>query len=299
MVKIVDYAVEELYGSLQRTGETSIHEVHTIVVDADTDLAWIKRNIRPQLNWAHKDYPGYYWDTIRPKQTKRFVWQVDCIATPFQLTEWVENPLDRRPVVTYDGSLVVEPTNFDSDGRPITTAAGEFIGGIERQRPIRVYHVTKNYASDPEWADTYLGAVNSDAVTIRGRVRQPGTLLLSNQNGGAYVTENQVKFFPFSFDLLWDPMGHHVERWNRGTLQLKQYTPPGMKKKIYVQEKILTKSAPIQPVDEPVFLDKRGAVIEGLLNAEENAKPLDLAKLVKLRWNVQAVLPFSGIVPLG
>lgn len=299
MVKIVDYAVTELDGSVQRTGETSIHEVHTLVVDADTDLAWIKRNVRPQLNWQHKDYPGYYWDTIRPKQVKRFVWEVDCIATPFQLLEWVENPLDRRPVVTYDGSLVVEPTNFDSAGYPICTAAGELIGGVERQRPIRVYHVTKNYASDPEWADSYLGAVNSDAVTIRGHVRKAGTLLLSNQNGGAYVTENQVKFFPFSFDLLWDPLGHHVERWNKGTLQLVQRTKPGTNRKIWVQEKILTTTSPRQPVDEATWINKRGQVIEGLLNSEENAKPYDLAKLVKLRWNVQAVLPFSGIVPLG
>jgi hypothetical protein len=299
MVKIVEYSVTEIDGSVQRTGETNIHEVHTLIVDDDTDLGWIKRNLRPQLNWAHKDFPGYYWDTIRPKQVKRFVWEADCIATPFQLLEWVENPLDRRPVVTYDGSLVVEPTNFDTNGYPICTSAGEFIGGVERQRPIRVYHVTKNYASDPEWADAYLGAVNSDAVKIRGRVRLPGTLLLSNQNGGAYVTENQVKFFPFSFDLLWDPLGHHVERWNRGTLQLVKKTKPGTKAKYYVQEQILTPTSPRQPIAEPAFLDKRGAVIEGLLKAEENAKPLDLAKLVKLRFNVQAVLPFSGIVPLG
>jgi hypothetical protein len=94
-------------------------------------------------------------------------------------------------------------------------------------------------------------------------------------------------------------MGHHVERWNRGTLQLVKKTKPGTKAKYYVQEQILTPTSPRQPIAEPAFLDKRGAVIEGLLKAEENAKPLDLAKLVKLRFNVQAVLPFSGIVPLG
>lgn len=295
MPRIVQYAITAVDGSIQRSGETFVRELHTIVVDGDVDLEWIRKNCRAKKNYEHPTFPGYYGDTIRPKLLKRFAWEVDVTYTPFQFEPIPDNPLEARPLITYDGSLVVEPTNFDSKGYPICTSAGEFISGVERDRPVRVYHVSKNYADDPPWLDEYLGAVNADAVKIRGKVRNPGTLKLANQVAGDYITENRVRYFTLSFDLIFDPRGHKVERWNYGTLQLVQRTIN--KKKKWFQEQIKTGSPP-RVVDEPVALDRKGQVLVDFLKSSDDGRPVDVSKLVKLSWNVQPVLPFNGVLPL-
>lgn len=273
-----------------------MHEVHLIVSDVSASIGWARENCRAKLNYEHADLPGYFWDNIRPKKTGRLTWEIDCTATPFQFQADAENPLERPAVITYDGSLVVEPTNFDSDARPICTTAGEFIAGVERDRPIIAYHVQKNLPADPVWLHSHIGATNADAVKLRGRICPPRTLKLVNPSGGPFTTENRVRFFSMTFDLLFDPLGHRVERWNLGTLQLvEKLNKKG--KKTYVQEVIRTGSPP-KPVDEPVPIDIRGKVIENFLTPSDDGRPFDVTKLVKRSWDVQRVLPFGGVLPL-
>lgn len=273
-----------------------MHEVHTIVVDGDVDLEFIRQQCRAKKNYQHPTYPGYYYDHIRPKQVARLHWEVDCTATPFQLEPIFDDPLERPPVVTYDGSLVVEPTNFDNKGYPICTTAGEMIAGVERDRPVRVYHVEKNYPADPDWLDAYLGAVNLSPCVLRGKTRAAGTLKLVNQSAGPFITENKTRYFTLMFDLVFDPLGHKVERWNYGTLQLVQRPVDGKKKK-WFQEQIITGKPP-RPVEEGVPLDMKGAALTEFLASADDGRPVDVSKLIKLKWDVQPVLEFNGVVPM-
>lgn len=295
MAKVKLYKITGLDGSIERSGETMVHEVHTIIVDDDVDLEYIRANCRAVKNYQHPTYSGYYYDHIRPKQVARLHWEVDCTATPFQLEPIFDNPLERPPVITYDGSLVNEPTNFDTKGYPICTTAGEMIAGVERDRAVRVYHVEKNYPADPDWIDDYLGAVNKTSVVLRGKARAAGTLKLVNQSAGPFITENRSRYFTLMFDLVFDPMGHKAERWNYGTLQLVQRKVD--EKKRWFQEKILT-GTPARPVEETVPLDIRGRVLEDFLNSADDGRPVDVSKLIRLKWDVQPVLEFNGVLPL-
>ena len=295
MASLVDYQITAEQGDISRDGSTSVTEVHTIVTDLPVDKAWILGRLRAKLNRESDRDPGYYWERISPKRIKRLQWDVECVATPFQQEALAEDPLQRPAIITADGSLVTEPTNFDWEGNPIVTTAGEFIGGVERERGILVYHVTKNIGKDPAWMDDYNGAVNLDAVTIRNRTRPKGTLKLLNPQLSAYGVENRVRFCTVTFDLLYDSRGHKPERWNLGTLQLVQREQNG--RKIWKQERILT-GTPALPVESPVPLTIRGQVLENYLAASADGKPVDVSKLVKLSWNVQPLLPFNGVFPL-
>lgn len=297
MAQVVQYAVTAEQGDTARDGSTSITETHTIVVDSVVTLEWILERCRAKQNREHSQHPGYYWERITPKHVKRFLWEVECVATPFQFDALPEDPLQRPAVITCDGGLVSEPTNFDYKGRPITTTAGEFIGGVERERGVLTYHVTKNVPRDPDWLDQYLGAVNLDAVTLRTRTRPKGTLKLVNPQLGPYQIENRVRFCQLSFDLLYDPLGHAAERWNLGTLELVQRTQPKTKKKIWVQQRILTGTPP-QPVESPVPLTIRGTVLEDYLSSASDGRPVDVSKMVKLSFDVQPQRAFNGVLPL-
>lgn len=289
------YKITGLDGSIERSGQTMVHEVHTIIVDDDVNLEFIRANCRAKKNYQHPTYPGYYYEHIRPKQIARAHWEVDCIATPFQLEPIFDDPLERPPVVTYDGSLVIEPTNVDSSGYPICTTAGELIAGVERDRPVRVYHVEKNYPADPDWLDDYLGAVNLSPCILRGRSRAAGTLKMVNQSAGPFVTEKTSRYFTLAFDLVFDPLGHKAERWNYGTLQLVQRKVNG--KKRWFQEQIKTGSPP-RPVTEAVPIGMNGAALTDFVASAEDGRPVDVSRLIRLKWDVQPVLEFNNVLPL-
>ncbi len=296
MARIVHTSLETESGDIARDGSTSITETLKLYLSDDVSLEWITANIAPQMNREHKDHPGYYYERINPKRTKRLVWSVELVSTPFQLTNLPEDPLQRTAVITCGGSLVTEPTNFDYKDRPITTTAGEFIAGVERERPMLVYHVSKNVGRDPDWLETHIGAVNLDAVTLRGRRRGKGTLKLVNPELSDYQVENRVRFCTVSFDLLFDPIGHAVERWNMGTLQLINKKIDG--KSRWFQTQIMTLTQPVQPVDAPVALDRRGAVLEDYLKSSDDGRPVDVSKLIKLTFDVQPQRAFNGVLPL-
>lgn len=295
MPRIIHQAITEHDGDIARDGSTAIRETLTLVVDNDVSLEWIKANIAPQLNREHPEHSGYYFERINPKRTGKLTWVVALVASPFQFENLPENPLARRAVITADGQLTSEPTNFDYKGRPITTTAGEFLGGVERDRATAVYHVSKNVAQDPEWFDTHIGAVNTDSVRLRNRVRPPGTLKLINPSLSDYTVENKTRFCVVSFDLVFDPLGHAQERWNMGTIELNKFTFQG--KTTWYQRRIFSGTPP-QPVSEPVALDRKGEAIQDYLKSSSDGRPVDVSKLIKLTFDVQPQLPFNGVLPL-
>lgn len=299
MPNILTIQVTETDGDLSADG--FINETITVVTDEAVSMEWIYNHARtPKEHQELAHHRGFYWQRITPKRIKRLVWELACVATPLQVEPIPENPLARPAVITCQGNLVTEPTNFDWKGRPITTTAGEFIGGVERERGVMVYQVSKNIATDPPWLDAYLGAVNLDPVKLRGVMRPAGTLKLLNPNLSGYDIENKTRFCVFSFDLLYDPLGHHAERWNAGTLQLRAiplFDGARVIKNLWVQERILS-GTPLQPVESPVFLDRRGQVLKGFLTSNESGQPVDVSKLVKLKFHVQPQQKFNGVVPL-
>lgn len=292
MPKIVQYAITEEKGDSVRDASNSITEKHVIVTDVPVTMQWILDNCQAQQNHECENTSGFYWDRISPNHVKRLVWEVDCVATPFQWEQIPDDPLQRAAVITATGSVVTEPANFDWVGKPIVTTAGEWIGGVMLERGVTVYHVQKNIGSDPDFLDEYNGACNLDPVTIRGKTRRPGTLKFLNPVLGAYSVENRVRFCTLDFDLHWDPRGHWIERLNMGTLQLFEVLP-----KQYLQIPILS-GEPLQPVEKPVPLDIRGQVITDALKPSSDGKPFDTSKLVKLKFQVQPLKRFNGVLPL-
>ena len=300
------YPLVEVSGEKQRDfNQNRLEETFCAVVDSDVTRSWVLANIPIDINFEVKHEPGFYWDKITATHKQRFEWEIKATATSFKLEEYKENPLARPATITGSGTTLQQPTNFDAKGRPICTQAGELIGGVMEERPQLVFHVEKNVGKELPELEDMLGAFNEDAVTIRGRARAQGTLKFTNLNYGAFITENRVRFMVVSFDLVWDPQTHAVKRWNRGTLELVEREEvdkkTGQKKKVFVQRPILTSTNPKKFVDEPVFLDAKGKVIEGQLQLPDSKEqpPFDVSKLIELKWYTKPGLKrFSDVLPL-
>lgn len=300
------------YPKIDESGEKNrdqlqnrLEETFGVIVDSDVSLTWLLLNIPIQNNFEHYENPGFYWEKITATHKQRFEWEVKATATVFRLDDLKDNPLSRPAVITGSGTTLQQPTNFDAKGRPICTQAGELIGGVMEERPQLVFHVEKNVGKEMPELEDMLGAFNEDSVIIRGRARAQGTLKFTNLNYGAFTTENRVRFMVLSFDLVWDPQTHAVKRWNRGTLELVETETTdkktGKKKKTYVQRPILTATSPKKYVDEPVFLDAKGKVIEGQLQLPDSKEqpPFDVSKLIELKWYTKPGLKrFNGVLPL-
>jgi hypothetical protein len=300
------YPLVEASGSKNRDpNQNRLEETFVAVVDADVTRTWILANIPIDTNFECYSDPGFYWDDIKATQKKRFEWEIKATATAIKLEEWKENPLSRPAVITGSGTTLQQPTNFDYKGRPICSQAGELFSGVMEERPQLVFHVEKNVGKEMPELEDMLGAFNEDAVTIRGRARAQGTLKFTNLNYGNFTTENRVRFMVLSFDLVWDHQTHQVRRWNRGTLELFETDvtdeKTGKKKKAFVQRPILTATSPKKYVDEAVFLDAKGKVIQGQLQLPDSKEqpPFDVSKLIELKWYTKPGLKrFNGVLPL-
>lgn len=292
MPDIIAYHVTER-GGTDSLSQDVITEKHVIVTDVPVSIEFIARHRRtPKLNTEHTAHPGFWYDSVSPKQVKPVVWEIDVHATTFQFPEIPESPLDEAASISLDSEIFSEPTLFDYKGRPIVTTAGEWIADVNVERCHWVYKVTKNVGSDPEWLDDYGAAINSDSVRLRGRVRKPNTLMLRRISLSPYTKKNRVSFSTLSFELHYRPEGWIHRKWNRGTLQLIEFkTPEG--KKAWRQEKILAGN-PSQPVSEPVALGKNGRIVPGVLDPNGDT-PLDVSKLIVLKIQTQLDKPFAKL----
>lgn len=249
----------------------------------------------PQWGEPHPTEPGFYLEYVKPNHVSRLKWEIEAEYTPYKGGQIDPNPLQREAKITFETSLVEQPTLFDFEGRPITTTAGEFIEGIVQQVPLVDYTVVKNLGSDPDWLQTHLGAINDAPVKLRGLTWPRYTLILAAVSGGEIVTENRTKYSEYSLKILADPRTWLIDVWNRGTVELVQIDHPSLiGKKIWVQRKIIIGRGETRgPVEEPYPLDKNGRAIRGHLNPGENV--IQPAELVKLRFQVQPPKPFSKL----
>jgi hypothetical protein len=296
MPRIVKYNIVERSGTKQRSAPNALATKHVIVTDQPATIGWISKHPRtPKLNTEVDGHPGLYWDKVDPRQVGRLIWELDCAASPFVFDPIPESPLARPAEITVDSELLAEPTLFDYKNRPLVTKAGEFIAGVQRERPLLVYRVTKNLAQDPAWLDNYPGCVNEDPVRLRGRVRAKGTLMLRRLSLSSYVREHQYRYCTCSFELHYDPLGWIKKLWNLGTLQLVEFKDE-RGRKAFRQERIMA-GKPLLPVDEPVPLDMQGRPLKSVLDPTQEI-PLDATKMVVLKYDVQPLVKFTGILPL-
>jgi len=297
MPRILHYKITQRSGQENRSGSDQVSETHILAVDEAVTLAWIRNHpSTPKIGMPAA--PGYWWDSFQVSQKAKLIFELSVSASPFTFDPIPDSPLARRAEISVDSELVEEPTLFDATGKPIMNRAGEWIQGVSRERPLLTYLIEKNLARDPAWLETHLGAVNRDSVTLRGRVCPPNTLMLRRLSLGKYVTENRDRFSPCSIALHYDPLTWIRRIWNRGTIQLVKVPRVinNQTRLVWVQARIKSGSPP-QNIEEPVPLDKRGQVIDGVLTPE-NDTPVDVSKMVILDFHVQPVQNFRGVLPL-
>lgn len=270
------------------------------------DKIWLKTSRRmtwnelrrtppvPQWSQEHSREPGFYLDFIDPKHVTRLTWELEAQYIPIKGGQIDANPLARKPIITFDSSLVDQPTLFDAKKRPITNTAGEFITGVVEKIPIVDYTVKMNLSADPRWLQTHVGGVNKDSMRLRGLNWMPRTLLLAGVGGGEFITENRVEYAEYTLKILADPRTWTQPVWNRGTVELKEdkaYKAVYGKTRYY-QVPIKTGDPP-EFVEEPVPLDKDGKVIQEWLKPGE--QPADTSKLITLYFDCQKEVAFSEL----
>lgn len=249
----------------------------------------------PQWNQPHPTEAGFFLDYIKPHHRSRLCWELEAEYTAYKGGQIDPDPLQRPAVITFDASLVEQPTLFDAEGRPITTTAGEFIEGIVQRFPLVEYTVKKNLPADPKWLQTHMGATNKEPLRIRGLSWAPHTLLLATVAAGEYVTENRSVYSEYSLKILADPRTWYSDVWNLGTVELVRLNDPAAPGRgIWEQRPIMIgQGSKRTPVEAPYPLDKVGRAIRAHINPGENAVRPD--ELVKLRFQVQPARAFREL----
>lgn len=301
MASILSYAVQNgvKYKDSRTISDNEI--VDKIKVKTSQRVNWttLRRMAPiPQWNNPHPREPGFYLDIINPNQVSRLVWELDAEYTIFKGGQQNPNPLSRDAEISGKSSLIEQPTFFDWKGRPIVTRAGEFIPGVMQSIPITEYTVNKNLGSDPAWLMTHVGAINSDAVRIRGLTWPAKTLMLGAVSFGAFKTEERATYSEYSLTLMADPRTWTHELWNIGTVELYEVDVHinGKIRTIWRQRPITAGSPPV-PVESPVPLTEKGQQIVDYLDSG-SGEPMKSGVLRKLYYDTQKVVAFGGVLPL-
>lgn len=281
----------------------------TLHIMTSDRMSWTQlrlQSVIPKYGSEHPREPGFFLEAMKPTQSKRCYWEVELEYNVFKAEQIDPSPLARPAEITWSTSLVEQPTERDSKGRPTCTTAGEFLTGIVEKIPLVEYSIKKNLPADPAWAQTHFGCVNQDAIKIRGLDWAPGTLMLISGSGGPFTVENKVSFMECSLSLLGDYRGWTLKVWNRGTVRLAKQKRTKWKlqggklipveQSVWVQVPILTGEPPA-PVEEPVFLDDYGQEIIDALKPEKGST-LDPTKFIELTFDIQSERKFAGVLPL-
>lgn len=241
-------------------------------------------------HWAvHPRYPSFGLNNWNPKQIKPLVWEAD--AEYLHVLEL--DPLNKPTKISFDGTLIEEPTFTDNKKRLTTNTAGQLFTGIMEQVPIMDYSARFYRTADEPWMQTYLGAVNSDAVKLRGITWQPRTVLVGGITGSDFDNINGRWVSEYTMRLMANPKGWSQTVLNRGTVQLVNE---------YNYTRVDEQGNPINPVltgrkiqskitdGEPMMLDLNGKVVLGWLDSD-----IDLSKVFTRTFHIQAELPFKKL----
>lgn len=131
-----------------------------------------------------------------------------------------DNPLARPAIIRMRTIFYEIPSLIDARGRLVTNTAGDPFDGFVRRVAGRVFTISKNLATWPEWTSAYAMAMNADTVRIRGRSYARHTLRMGSAGIEDEQFENDVRYFPATFELEWNPLTWVQQFWNRGMNEL-------------------------------------------------------------------------------
>ena len=209
-----------------------------------------------------------------------------------------KDPTKLPAEIDYNSNSQNRPLTRNIQGRPLRTAAGEPILGLEQEEKYLEISISKNFRRAPEWAYDYWNAINRDVVTIEGR-RFPKQTLFVDSIGiskwqTAQVTEKQtIRYKTLSLKMLVNP-----ETWLRRLPNAGYYELVKDRKGTRsVYTRILDASG--QPVDRPQFLNKDGERPRVTIDGKRIIKfPLDPEDIVVLKEQTRPEKPFN-ILPLA
>lgn len=111
------------------------------------------------------------------------------------------NPLDRRCRVSIRQARYGELKVLDFNGDAKRTSAGEIYPPTEVDAPRYTLSFHKNYTTIPDWVWDLQNKLNSDAVTVRGKMFDAKTLKFSLEEIPEKKIENGVRHFPIRWVL--------------------------------------------------------------------------------------------------
>jgi hypothetical protein len=261
----------------------------------------------------HPDDSLAFVSRVTPTHHARGYWTLK-VEYSTEVENEEENPLDKPATITVDTQPREKIALFDAAGRPVCNAAGDLFDDPPATRTVHnlLFTVEKNIpAQFPPWIKAYGGAVNTDAVRLRGITCGPDTLKVQKLTIGDIQTANDKEYSVLHLELEhdeekwihWQPnRGFHELYYDKNALRLNNLKNRNIRKSARKRE-ILIDGAPAK---EPQWLDVFGRHVKDpwmYADGSPNSKPIPLQGweeippegLVFLPFKLDPRLPFSRL----
>ena len=114
------------------------------------------------------------------------------------------------------------PAFYDSRGVPLVNSAGDVYEGLKRKVRTRVFPVTANMTSFPDYLFNLADTVNNANVTILGKTYPAGTCKLTDVDCPDEPSRdpNGALYWPVTFKVEMNPLGYSIQLPNMGLNEL-------------------------------------------------------------------------------
>src|SRR5579885_1071444 len=198
-----EFSGEEELRSMREQGDEIVRPLMIEVDDPTDSLFAIKRDIPELQKWQpHPTEQGFFVDEFDATRTTT-VQQRDGVDHFYWAgsVRWI-NKLDRKPTDLPAGLIAIRSealqsaTNKDSKGKAILNAAGDPVQPIPIVERVRVFVFQKYTTGLPEELLDLEDVINEDTVNIKGKPRDPKTLLIRKvEIGDEQSTEKEDEKF--------------------------------------------------------------------------------------------------------
>ena len=240
-----------------RSGQELTQKLQIYVSSLDDSLLEIKRDLPQFQRWQpHPSQASFFVDEFSADQLEHAkVWMASVRYTD----TITRNPLDEPVRYSMRTETLPSATILNRRGRLILNSAGDIVQPIDKPERIRVFVFKKNLPQIAEWMTDLEDVVNSETLRIGGRDREPRSLLLRKVDFGEMQEQNDVEFYPTTFEL-----AYRKSKWNYRypSVGYNQRVPetsrtpgPRFGQPVNVRRPILING---QPPNEPQLLDRNG-----------------------------------------
>lgn len=259
----------------------------------------------PKRYQQHPDAPGLFCESVTAtRRREKYVWDVSALFVKnIEDKDEPENPLERRAKVRFRGALEGAFTTYDGKGKAMLNLAGEPFAPQEDYIPGGQIVVTKNIPPVfPSWLLRYLGAVNSDAVRLRGIDFPADTLRIMDIDLPDDVTEGKVTYIPMTISMQVKVKGWFWRPLNEGFHELVEEGDGKEKRRIL--ERI--RNGPEYPTTK-TMLDRNGRAYRDVSQLEgeqlkdpnivrrQRLRKLKPEEIIELKFERGERLPFSAL----